>query len=151
VIGSKNCAVLCWCNTRGAAVRARSAAPMLDHLRALPTLSEGGHCGLARLCIAVCRASILVVPGGQRPHPRRTDRASRSASHRRRCWCIGGQGGYLEASAALDQQRQQNNNQQHRQPDPVEASRTLPTRASRRTKGLGSPCAKISYSVGVSP
>jgi hypothetical protein len=53
-----------------------------------PTFRERHHCGLARLGItwvatrggsyatrlAVCRRAVLVVPEGERPHPRRSDR-----------------------------------------------------------------------------
>jgi hypothetical protein len=40
----------------------------------LTALGKGRHCGLARRLIAVCRRAIPVIPEGQRPHPRRSDR-----------------------------------------------------------------------------
>jgi hypothetical protein len=55
---SKRCAVLCWRNTGRTALH----RPTLGHLLAPPALSEGGHCGLARLGIAVRWHAILIVP-----------------------------------------------------------------------------------------
>src|SRR5262249_19000914 len=37
-----------------------------------PTLREGRHRGLARRGVAVRRGAVLVMPEGERPHPRRT-------------------------------------------------------------------------------
>jgi hypothetical protein len=41
-----------------------------------PALGESHHRGLARRLIAVDRRAIFVVPEGQRPHLRRSDRAA---------------------------------------------------------------------------
>ena len=39
-----------------------------------PALRERRHRGLARCFVAVRRRAILVLPEGERPHPRRADR-----------------------------------------------------------------------------
>jgi hypothetical protein len=48
--------------------------PPRDHLFPPPALGERRHRSLARRGVTVRRRAIFVVPEGERPHPRRSDR-----------------------------------------------------------------------------
>ena len=66
---------------------ASSSSPTLTALLPPPALSERRHRGLTCRLVAVRWLAVLVVANGQRPHPRRTERARRAllGSARRLC------------------------------------------------------------------
>jgi len=55
---------------------AQSTRAKVSNVIATPAASSWRtpHRGLARRRVAVCRRAVLMVPKGERPHPRRTDR-----------------------------------------------------------------------------